>query len=339
MKSLIGGTIGFLLSLGIAALMGESPWQVLQVLALSAFGSPYDFGLTLYYMTPLLLTGLAVAIPYRAGLFNIGGEGQMLVGCMATVLAGIAWPNLPAPWSYFVAIGAGLAAGGAWAGISAFLKIRRGSHEVVITIMLNFIAAALTSYLAISVFPNPNSQNPESLPVPENFLLRGFDRLSTHFQDAPVNGTWLVAICLTLFLHAVMEKSVWGFSVRATGLNPTAARRSGLATNHLQMMAFVAGGACAGLVGMNEILGGTGQFKVGFSPEFGFMGIAVALLARGRIWACLPSAFLLAVLHKGAMDLDIETEVITRDFSKVLQGLIILSVVVCENLPKLGRKK
>ncbi len=331
MKSILGCCAGLALALVVAFFMGESPIHVLQILAQSAFGSPYDFGVTMYYMTPLLLTGLAVAIPYRAGLFNIGGEGQMLMGCMATALVGVIWPELPAPASWLIAIAAGLLVGGAWAAISAYLKVRRGSHEVVITIMLNFIAAAITSYLAISVFPNPGSQNPETMRLPETFLLRSFDRIPSLFQDAPVNLTWVVAIFLTLFLHFVMERSVFGFSIRATGLNPLAARRSGLSTDRLQILAFAIGGACAGLVGMNEVLGNAGQFKVGFSPEYGFMGIAVALLARGRLWACLPSAFLLAILHKGAMDLDIETEFITRDFSKVLQGLIILSVVAFEN--------
>ncbi len=327
MKSTLGLLCGLLLSGLLVALMGESPVLVFKVLFLSSTATKYDLGLTLFYMTPLLLTGLAVALPYRAGIFNIGGEGQMLVGCMAAAVCGILLPQLPSPFSWIFAALVAAAAGAFWAWISAYLKVKRDAHEVVITIMLNFIAAALTSYFAVNVFPNPNSQNPETLKIGASYQFATWDPLTSYFDGSPINITFVVAILLCYTLHLFIEKSAIGFRIRASGMNSDAAKRSGISVDRAQIAAFCLGGACAGLVAMNEVLGSAGQYKLGFSPDYGFMGIAVALLARKRIWSCIPSALLFAVLHKGAMDLDIETESITRDFSKVIQGCVLLSVI------------
>src|SRR5262249_8053510 len=142
-------TLGLALGLSVTWFAGENPWHVLRILAHSAFGSSYDLGMTLFYSTPLVFTGLSVAIAFHAGLFNIGAEGQLTLGALAAAACGALWPKLPAPLAPVLAALAALLAGTLWGAIPGWLRARRGSHEVINTIMLNFVAAGLASYVAL----------------------------------------------------------------------------------------------------------------------------------------------------------------------------------------------
>ncbi len=313
---------GLCLGLGVSALAGENPGHILSILFQSAFGSYYDFGMTLFYSTPLILTGLAVAVPFHAGLFNIGAEGQLEVGALFTVLFCLSFPNLSWPWAPFLASGAGFFGGALWGAIPGWLKARRGSHEVIVTMMFNFIASGLVSWVVLYWIKNPAIQNPESLSVAPQFMLSHID----FFGKAPVNTSVIYAVILAGVVSFFIFKSVFGFEIRATGKNETAARFAGIQTDRMKILAMFLGGGCAGLVGMVEVLGSEGKLKLGFSQDFGFIGIAVALLARAQPLGVVVGALLFGALHKGALDLDLETEKITRDLSVVIQALIILSV-------------
>src|SRR5439155_8911021 len=153
---------GLCLGLAVTWIAGENPCHVFKILCLGAFGSPYDFGMTLFYATPLVFTGLSVAVAFQAGLFNIGAEGQLTLGALAAAAIGALWPRVPSPLAPILAGFAAILCGTVWGGIPGWLRARRGSHEVINTIMLNFIAAGLASYVALYVLKNPESQNPET---------------------------------------------------------------------------------------------------------------------------------------------------------------------------------
>jgi simple sugar transport system permease protein len=278
--------------------------------------------MSLFYATPLVFTGLSVAFAFHAGLFNIGAEGQLTLGALAAAAVGALWPAAPWPLAPVVALAAALLAGTVWGAIPGWLRARRGSHEVINTIMMNFIAAGLASYVALYLLKNPDSQNPETRPIGLGYRLG----LWSMFGGAPVSAALLLAIGAAGVVWLVLWRTPLGFEIRAVGQSESAARAAGIDAAKIRITALAVAGGLAGLVGVGEVLGNAGKFKVGFSPEYGFMGIAVALLGRNHPLGVLVAAFLFGALHKGTADLDLETEHVTRELSLVLQALIIISV-------------
>ncbi len=327
-KSLIGFIIGLALALSLTLFAGENPLHIAWILMKSAFGSSYDLGLTLYYTTGLIFTGLSVSLAFSAGLFNIGAEGQLLMGSIAAALLGVLFPHAPAFLAPILAVLVAGLAGALWALIPALLKIYRGSHEVIVTMMMNFIATGLTSWAVLQWIPNSDSQNPESAKIASSYMFQDIDFVKKLLGDSPASLALVLALIAAFILWFVMKHTRWGYEVRISGLNPFAAERAGIDVAKIQIQAFCWAGALAAGVAITEVLGNSGQFRIGFSPEFGFIGIAVALMARNHPLGILLSAFLMGSLHKGASDLDFETTTITRDFSKIIQGVIILFVAV-----------
>ncbi|MBC7658107.1 MAG: ABC transporter permease [Chitinophagaceae bacterium] len=325
-RSLTALIIGFLASAVLILCVGESPRHILQIFLNGAGGSAYDFGLTLYYAVPLVLTGLAVSIGLKTRLFNIGVEGQLTVGALAAALAGIVGPD-SAPWNRLLGFGAALLAGGLWGALLGYLRARRRAHEVVAGIMLNFIAYGLTSWIALNFFKNPESQNPETMSIPTGARIPSF----TFFQSAPVSWVLIIAPFAALCVWAYYRWTRAGFAMEAVGSNPEAARYAGISIATQQFWALTLGGMLSGLVGFIEVYGNTGKFVVGFSPGYGFMGVAVALVGRLNPLGILGAALLFAGLHKGSLDLDFETEWLTRDFAQILQAILIL-FMSCSNL-------
>lgn len=325
MKTLIGLLIGLFIALGLTAFSGENPVDILVILFKSAFGSKYDLGLTLYYCTSLTFTGLAVAVAYKSGLFNIGAEGQLHLAAITAAYIG-AQSTMPAGATWIMLILMPLVVSGLWSAFAGYLKAYRGSHEVIMTIMLNFIALAICNYVTLQMIPNPDSQNPESKKVLEPYFMGAADPLKTYFEGSPLSSFLIIAVILSLVLAFFYRKTSYGLLLEAVGENPDYTHRLGFSVGKLQVIAMFISGALAGLCGLNEVLGNTGQYKIGFSPEFGFLGIAVALMSQNNPLVIPLSAFLMGALHKGASDLDLETDTITRDFSKIMQALIIFGV-------------
>ena len=330
MKAILKTAFGFVLGLSAALLLsffaGENPVHIFSILMKSAFGSTYDLGLTLGYTTPLIFCGLSVAIAFHAGLFNIGAEGQLIIATATAAWIGVSFPQIPFIVAPIVATLGALVAGGIWGGIAGWLRAYRGSHEVIVTIMLNFVAAGLASWLALNVIPNPASQNPETAMVAPQYQLKDYDLIARFFPDTPANFSLVVALLLAVAVWIFLWRTALGFEFRAVGYNPEAAERAGISTKKIRFLAMILGGVFAGLVALSEVVGSAGQYRIGFSPDYGFMGIAVALLAQNNPLGIVVSAFLLGALHKGASDLDLETSTITRDFSRIIQALIILGV-------------
>ncbi len=323
-KPILSVAIGLFLGLLLTRIAGEDPWNVLKIMIHSAFGSRYDFGMTLFYTTPLIFTGLSVAFAFHAGLFNIGAEGQLALGAISVAAVGMYFPHLPLWIAPSVGILVSMLGGGVWGLIPGWLRARRGSHEVINTIMMNFIAAGFTSWVTLYLLRNPNSQNPETDLVGPGFLLQHFP----FFDDAPVSMAFFLALIAAVVVWFLLWKTALGYEIRAVGKNETAAEYAGINSRKMRMIAMGIAGALAGMVGVSEVLGNVGRFRVGFSPGYGFIGIAVALLGRNKPLGIVASAFLFGALHKGATDLDLETENITRDLSLVLQALVILCVSV-----------
>jgi len=319
----IATAISLVLGLLVTAFAGENPLSVFKIFAVSNFGSLYDVGMTLSYSTPLILTGLSVAIAFKAGLFNIGAEGQLTMGALAAATVGILFPNMSHLFALLCAGAASAIAGGLWGSLVGYLKVKRNAHEVIVTIMLNFIAAGIASYVVIYVLRDPNTQNPQTLPVAPNFMLHPY----AFFQDAPVTFALALSIFTAVALWVLLYRTPTGYEIRAVGENIHACSSAGVNTTRIQIFSMFLAGACAGLVGVGEVLGRAGCFKLDFSPGYGFTGIAVAFLARGNPLAIIFSALLFGALQKGAGDLEIYTQHVTSDFASILQALIILIVV------------
>jgi simple sugar transport system permease protein len=314
---------GLVVAALLAGLAGEDPIRVLGILARSAFGSSFGFGYTLYYATPLIFAGLAVALPYRAGLFNIGAEGQLLVGSAAVAAVGIGFASLPGVAAIPLGIAAGAVAGAAWGLLAGWMRARRGAHEVIVTILLNIVAGALVNWIILALLKDPSSQAAESLPIGDGFRIE-----SRLVEGTPANWTFLLGIALAVLAHYLLVRTVFGFDIRATGQNPSAARAQGISEARVLMIVMALAGALAGLVGVNEVMGQAWRLKDGFSPGYGYTGIAVALLARGRPLGVIPAALFFGALHRGAADLDIDTENVSRDLALVMQAIVILVVAV-----------
>lgn len=321
----LGLILGLFLSCTLALFFKENPFHVLNILTTSFFNSKFDFGLALFYTTCLIFSGLAFSIPLKAGLFHIGAEGQILFSAVIAAFVGNKL-QLNIFSSLFIFTMCTVISGLICASVISIFKIYRNAHEVVVAIMMNFILAALSTWLTVNYLQNPDSQNPETGLISDSLQFLKNDFLKTYFDQSAVSSFFILAVTICFLLHYLEKKTIFGYQLRAFGENSKAAERLGISKAKMIFIAFGLAGVFSSFVAMTEVLGNAFQFKVGFSPQYGFLGIAVALLARQNFIGIIFSAFLMACLHKGASDLDLETQFLTRDYSKILQALIIFSV-------------
>jgi ABC-type uncharacterized transport system permease subunit len=326
-RGLLGtlGAAAFSLAVGLVlvALVGADPAQVVREFARGTTVSWYGIGQLLFRTTSLILAGLAVVLPYRAGLFNIGGEGQIYVGSFAAACVGLFLPGLPWPVLVPLSILAAALGGALWALIAAALKASRGVHEVISTIMLNFLAAALTNYLVVRALGVPESlRTPE---LPPSAWLPSLAAWFPAFAGSAVNSSLLLALLLVLVCQAGLHFSGAGYRLRVVGQNPMAARAYGLSPRRSWSLAMALGGAAAGLVGANFVLGYKHYFEDGFSGGTGFVGIAVALLGAGRPWAVLPAALFIGTLREGGLAIN---HLVPKEVVLVIQAVAVLAVLV-----------
>lgn len=322
LRPVLAGLVGLLAGVGLTWFSGENPVHVATVLFNGALGSSYSFGMTIFYTTPLIFTGLAVALPFHAGLFNIGAEGQLLMGSLAAAVCGILMPEGSGLFAAAAGAIVGFFVAGAFGAIPGWIRARRGGHEVISTIMLNFVAAGITSWAVLYHFKSPDTQNPETEHIAASMMMKPF----AIFDGAPVTMAFPVAILVSIAVWFLLKKTVFGFEVEATGQNPEAARVNGIDVARVRILSLAIAGGLAGLVGLAEVFGNAGRFKIGFSADYGFVGIPVALLARCHPIGVIFSAFLFGGLHKGASELDLETDFVTRDVSYLIQAMVILAV-------------
>lgn len=324
--------LGILFSLAACTIfllcVGENPSVLFQALGNTLF-TDFGLGYALFYTTPLIFTGLAVAVSFQCGLFNIGGEGQLYVGSIAIIVLGSLFPNLPSPIAIPLAFLTCAIAGGFWGGLAGWLKAKRGSHEVIVTILLNFIGIAMVNYLLLYRYRNPADPNPETAPVPESYWIAQLQDLLKPlgvFNTTPVNVALFLAIAAAVACYFLLYRTTWGFELRAVGQNPTASRFGGISVEKNTVFALALSGALAGCVGINEIQGYQHRLIQGFSPQYGFTGIAVSLLARNHPLGILLTAFLFGTLSNSTRELEFLSEKVTKELSLVLQATLIAFV-------------
>jgi len=334
---LAGLALSCVLCLLLVVVIGESPrllWEAIQ----TTLFTPFGLGYTLFYTTPLIFTGLSVAIAYHCGLFNIGAEGQLYIGAVAIVAVATYLPALPAWASVPIAIAASAAAAGLWGAFPGWLKAKRGSHEVIVTILMNFISYSLVAYLVLYPLRNPEVQNPESLPLPSAYWIPTLNESLGLFPSTPVNLTLALAFAAAIATYFFLFSTVKGFEMRSVGRNVRAAQFAGISTGRTLLLAFALSGALAGGVGVNEVMGLQHHLTEGFSPGYGFTGIAVALLARSHPLGILLSAFLFGAIQNGSREIEFLSDKITKELAFVLQGVLI-ACLAAESLFEKGIQK
>lgn len=308
-------------------LIGDSPIQTYKLLFGSALSWPDGIGYTLFYATPLIFTGLAVLVAFRCGLFNIGAEGQLYVAAFATAWIGITFANLSAWLLVPMCFLAAILTGAFWGAIPGVLKARFGSHEVINTIMLNFIAVALLSYFTQYHYKIPGDPILQTMPIGWGAHIARLGKFIPGLPERiPLNLAFVLALVACAFVYIFLWRTKWGYEIRATGSNPTAAEYGGISVRKQIVLAMAVSGALAGMVGINEVLGYRYRYYDGFSANYGFTGIAVALLGRNHPVGVLLSALLFGMLIRGGIPVDAFTEHVTKDLVDVLQGIVILFV-------------
>ncbi|HEX6142986.1 MAG TPA: ABC transporter permease [Geminicoccaceae bacterium] len=326
----------FLVSGVIVLVLGESPLRALELLLYGAFGYEEAAGYTLYYTTNFIFTGLAVAIAFHCGLFNIGGEGQAYLGGLGVGLVGLYLGGLPAPLVVLLAILAAAAFGGVWGFIPGWLQARRGSHVVITTIMLNFIAASLMTYLMVNVLIRPGQQSPESATFPESAWLPRLHEvlgaLGIEVARSPLNLSFAFALLCCLLVWLFVWKTRAGYALRVVGQNETAAVYGGISPARQIMIAMTVSGALAGFVALNELLGAQHRLILGFTGGYGFVGIAVALMGRNHPLGIVLAALLFGALYQGGSELSFDMPTVSRDMVVVIQGLVILFAGALEHM-------
>jgi simple sugar transport system permease protein len=274
---------------------------------------------TLVVATPLILTGLAVALPFRAGLFNIGGEGQLTAGAILTAAAGFSLTWLPGPLLLAAVVAAGALGGGLWGAIPGLLKARTGAHEVITTIMLNFVAAFLALFfLSTEFFRRPDRTDPISKPIEAAFphLLGGSLRL---------HAGLLLALAAAAAVAWMLNRTTIGFEFQAVGANADAARAAGMSPSRTYVAIMALAGALAGLAGANQLASVTPSLTPGFSSGFGFDGITLALLGRARPVGVVLAALLFGALRAGSRSMQAATQT-PVDIIVVIQALVVLFI-------------
>ncbi|WP_018633525.1 ABC transporter permease [Neomegalonema perideroedes] len=322
----------------VVAVIGENPLDVARIIIYGAFGYGEGVGFTLFYATNFIFTGLAVAVAFHAGLFNIGGEGQAYIGGLGVALVALGLdPYLP--WwllAPLAVIGAALF-GALWAYIPAVLQAKRGSHIVITTIMFNFIAASLMAYLLVDVLnPGAGSMSPgtrffnaEAVPPRLSEILAPF---GVDLGGSPANLSLIVALLAALGLWLLLWRTRLGYEIRALGHNASAAAYAGVPIARVIVIAMLISGALAGMMALNPVLGDQGRLLLEFPGGAGFVGIAVALMGRSHPLGVILAALLFGMLYQGGSELAFEKPSISRDMLILIQGLVILFSGALENL-------
>ena len=340
-----------LISLILAAILsalviigiGEDPVAAFKLMVDGALMRSSGWGYTLYYATNFIFTGLAVAIAFHARLFNIGGEGQAMIGGLGVALAClyIPWPN----W-YVALFGATVSAaifGALWALIPAYLQAKRGSHIVITTIMFNFIAAAVLNYVLVNILRPQGAMDPATARFPEATKLPTFqDMFSTAetamFRGAPANVTFFLAVAMCLVVWLLIWRTKLGYEIRAFGQSESAAKYAGISPVKITVVAMLISGGLAGMLALNTTMGEAERLVMNATEGAGFIGIAVALMGRSHPLGVLLAALLFGFLYQGGAELALWTN-IPRELIVVIQALVILFTGALDNMVRMPLEK
>ena len=346
---LIAVTFALLVGAVVIRIIGEDPIFVYKVLFSNALSNRDGWGNVLFRATPLIFTGLAVAFAFRCGLFNIGGEGQMYIGTFLATWVGFTFTKLPAIIIIPLCILAAIGGGALWAAVPGFLKAKTGVHEVIVTIMMNWIAASLTFYLVLQ-FKAPPTEAMKAAGVKQMIphtseiaeaarLPRIYNILKALNIDFPsynqVNISFFIAIAAAILVYYILWKTNLGYEIRAVGYSSLAAEYGGISVSKNIILAMMISGALAGLVATNEVMGFKYRWRQELFTGYGFNGIAVALLGKNHPFGVVLAAILFGVLNYGGAIVNIFTGGrIPRELIMVLQAVIVIFVVISDEIVK-----
>ncbi|MGR3314111.1 ABC transporter permease [Roseovarius indicus] len=336
---LISLVLAALISALVILFIGEDPIAAVKLMVTGALGSTYGWGYTLYYATNFLFTGLAFAVASHAGLFNIGSEGQAMIGGLgvALVCLAIPWPHwalaLPA------AIVGAAAFGALWALIPAWLQAKRGSHIVITTIMFNFIAAAVLNYMLVNILRPAGSMDPATAKFPEGAHLPTLHDLLAPLgiafsKAAPANISLLVAVAACVLVWLLVWRTRLGFEIRALGHSESASRYAGIPPVKIVVIAMLISGALSGCMAINNVMGEAERLILNATEGAGFIGIAVALMGRNHPLGVFLAAILFGFLYQGGAELALWTS-IPRELIVVIQALVILFTGALDNMVRM----
>jgi len=331
LPGLIAVFVAFLVGAILLLVTGYSPLDVYSAMIQGAFGDIFGIGQTLTQATPIIFTGLSFLFASKCGLFNVGAEGQLIVGGFTTALVGISFHGLPIFVHVPLALLAGAVGGGLWGLIPAVLKARLGAHEVITTMMLSYVASYMTSYMVNYPFKAPGW-------VAQTIMVESSAQLPSILHPTQLSASAFVALVLVFLTHFVLEKTTIGYEIRAVGLNPTAAESGGISIRKSMVLALVISGAIAGIGGAGEVLGVHRRFIDGFSPGYGWDGIAVALVGRLNPVGVVFAAILFGALRSGGMVMTRVTGV-PLDIVIMLQAFVILFIAAPMLIRYLMRKR
>jgi len=330
-SSIMTPVVLVLLALAVAAVMilatGKNPVTAYSALFYGAFGSPAGIINTLNKAVPICFCAFAVSMSQKGGTFNIGVEGQLLMGASACTLVGIYLNGLPAVVHIPLALMAGMAVGLAWCLIPAVLYIKRGVSLLVIFLLMNSIAGFVLQYLVLDRFASGNALVPATEAVKDSAILPYLVR-----RPGKLSAAMIIAVICAAVLYYFYNKMVAGYEMRATGLNPNAAYTSGIDTKKYMFYSLVFGGMLAGLGGGLEILGNHHRLYTGFSPGYGYDGIPIAILSGGNPFIAIAGSILFGALLAGSINMRAMSGV-SDEIVSVIQGLLIL-FVACQYIVK-----
>jgi general nucleoside transport system permease protein len=314
---LIAAVVGDLLILSF----GQRPSQVFGLLLEGTWGNAYGFGQVLYKTTTLTFTGLAVSIGLRAGLFNVGAESQLAAGGFCAAMLGtIMPPGMPSLVVLPVFILAAGLGGGIVGGIPGVLKARFGAHEVITTIMLNFVVMALLNYLVAVHFKVEGSLHTKEISTGK---ISRLESVASSFHGSAANLVLLLALVTAAAVSFYLFRTRRGFELRAVGLQPQAAEYGGVDVGGVWLRAMIASGAIAGIGGLNYVLGYKHYYEEGFAGGAGFLGIAVAIVGRNNPFGVVLAALLFATISQGGLAVN---AIVPKEFVDVLQAVVIIAV-------------
>ncbi len=326
---LVSVTCAFLVAGLVVIGIGESPLRATALFLRGSLGSAEAIAFTLYYATNFIFAGLAVAVAFHAGLFNIGGEGQATIaGIGAALMCLWAGERLPAILAVPLGILSAALFGAAYAFVPGWLQARRGSHVVITTIMFNFIASTIIVYLLVNVMGKAGSMAPESREFARAAQLSPMHEVlgavGIAIPKTPLNTAFFLAIASCIFVWLLIYRSRLGYAIRVVGANPQAASYAGISAPRITMVAMAISGALAGGLAVNEVMGVQHRLLLEFTAGYGFVGIAVALMGRGHPAGIVLAAILFGMLYQGGAELSFDIPKITRDMVVVIGGVIIL---------------
>lgn len=307
----------------IIAAIGRDPMAAFESVLTTSFNTRFGTVETLHKWVPILLCAYAFAIPLATGKFNIGAEGQLLVGATGGVALGILWSDLPTVVLLPAVLVAGALAGALWSGIAAFLMVKFNVNEILSTVVLNFISFQLIDYVASHVWPDRGAGHPATVRVGDGALLPGIG------EAPPFHSGVLITVVLIVAIAVFMRRTPTGFELRAVGANLRAAQVHGIKTSRLAGAGLVVGGAVAGLAGAIEVAGVHGKMLEGMQSNFLILGIIVGLMARGSMLALPVVAFGIAVLEVGAGSMQ-RTAQVPVEMVLIIEALILLFLLLSD---------